>query len=225
MKKSRGKKIEYSIARGLLSVTEELLFPRRCPVCDRPAPLFGERLCPACAGTLRVVSPPYCFICGRHIEDEKEEYCADCRKKGHIYKRGRALYEYRSVAPSLYRLKYGNRREYAEFYAESMAKRMGEEIRAFHADALIPVPLHKRRLAKRGYNQAELIARRLGARLSIPVETKLVERVRDTAPLKLLGGKERGEVLKNAFKIRKNGVKLKVYMESRNALCQQTLTS
>ena len=75
-------------------------------------------------------------------------------------------------------------------------------------DALIPVPIHSSRMRSRGYNQAELVARELSRHSGIPVNTKLIQRVKRTKPLKSLSHSERQNNLKRAFKILQNDVKL-----------------
>ena len=186
----------------------QLLFPLRCPVCDGIVRRAGEKVCPECLGRLRLLTPPWCMKCGKKLGEEGE-YCADCRRKKHEFVRGRALYEYGSVALPIYRFKYGGRREYADFFGEQAAKYLGDFIRSVHPDALVPVPLHKKRKAARGFNQAELLARAIGARLDIPVCTGLLVREKNTAPLKYENPEERQNNLKKAFNIAQNDVKLK----------------
>ena len=72
----------------------------------------------------------------------------------------------------------------------------------------MPVPIHPSRKRRRGYNQAELIARELSGLSGIPVNTALMERIKKTRPLKNLSHEERQNNLKRAFKIRQNDVKL-----------------
>lgn len=110
---------------------------------------------------------------------------------------------------SVARFKYRNRREYADFYAEELVKRCGESVRSWDPDALIPIPLHKSRRRKRGFNQAELVAGKAGKILGIPVESKLLIRTRKTSPQKELNDVQRRANLKNAFQVRQNDVRLK----------------
>lgn len=186
----------------------ELLFPRRCPVCDKPVDKMGRYVCKMCRKKLEYVKSPYCMKCGKMLKEEGEEFCTDCQTSCHIFYRGRALYEYETVKEAVYRFKYQGRKEYAEFFGKDLAEKLGNEIKKWEADAIIPVPLHKEREKKRGYNQAVLIAGELGKRLDIPVEEKILERTRKTMPQKNLKRKERQNNLKNAFKIRQNDVKL-----------------
>ena len=189
----------------------QLLYPLRCPVCDGIVPCGQERICNACLPKLKLLTPPWCMKCGKRLAEEAE-YCADCGEGKHGFERGRSLYEYGSAASSLYLFKYGGRREYAGFYGEQVAEYLGDYIRNVLPDGLVPIPLHPKRRAKRGYNQAELIACEIGRRMKLPVYPDLLVRVRDTVPLKRLNPKERQNNLKKAFNISRNDVKLKTIL-------------
>jgi len=185
----------------------QLLFPLRCPVCDGIVRPFGEKICLECLRELKLLTPPWCMKCGKKMLTEGE-LCRDCSQRERKYIRGRALYEYSSAAPSIYRLKYGKRQEYADFFGEEMARYLGEFINECRADAIVPIPLHKRRQRKRGYNQALLLAKALGHYTGIPVRGNLLRRVKNTAPLKRQNAYERQNNLKKAFIITENDVKL-----------------
>lgn len=202
--KAKGDAIRKCSARLLL----QLLFPLRCPVCDEIVRPAGEKICLECMSRLRLITPPWCMRCGRKLQEEGE-YCAECAGKERPYIRGRALYEYTSAAQSIYRFKYAGRQEYAAYFGEQMAEYLGEFIKAVQPDGLVPVPLHKSRRRKRGYNQAELLARALGERFHLPVYDKLLVRVKNTRPLKELNASQRQNNLKKAFKVAQNDVKLK----------------
>ncbi len=192
-----------------LTALLSLLYPRRCPVCDEPVRPWNALACGGCRSNLTYIKPPVCMKCGKHIGDGGQEYCADCAAHGHLYDRGRALFSYQSVSASIARFKYHGRREYAAFYAACMADVLGGFIRDCHADVFIPVPLHRSRRQRRGYNQAEVLARELSALTGIPVCSDLIGRVRKTSPMKELSASERQNNLKKAFKILRNDVKLK----------------
>lgn len=187
----------------------ELLFPRRCPLCDRPVDKIGRYICKKCENEIRYVASPYCFQCGKGLKDDTREFCEDCENSNHVFDKGKALYEYDAIKEAVYRFKYAGRREYAEFFGKQIAEKMGEEIRGLSPDLIIPVPLHKNREMKRGYNQAALLAREVSKVLNIPINEKIIYRCKPTVPQKELNGKERQNNLKNAFKMRQNDVKLK----------------
>ena len=192
----------------VIAFVKQLLFPLRCPVCDKPVRPFGESICPECMWKKKMLTAPYCMKCGKKISDD-EEFCGDCRKVNHAFVRGRALYEYESVASSIYRFKYGGRQEYGDFFGGELACYLGNIIREIKPDVLIPIPLHKSRRRRRGYNQAALLARALGRRMGIPVWENYLIRIRKTVPLKRLNPKQRQNNLKKAFIISRNDVKLK----------------
>lgn len=203
-KRKAGRK---DIAGKLCGAMLRLLFPLRCPVCDGIVTPWGEKICLECMGGLKLLTPPWCMKCGKKLSGEGE-YCADCSRGRHHFRRGRALYEYEGAALSIYRFKYGGRREYADFFGEQMAEYLGNYIRGIEPDALVPVPLHRKRKAARGYNQAELLAEAVGRRMNLPVLGRLVVRTRNTPPLKYQNPKERQNNLKKAFNIAQNDVKL-----------------
>ncbi len=187
----------------------KLLYPARCPVCDKAVSPAGALICYSCHQKLQPVREPRCRKCGKGLSKQEQELCVDCRNRTHRYIRGIALYEYDCIHESVYRFKYEGRREYADFYAQEIIRYLGGQIRSFHPDALIPVPLHPDRLKKRGYNQAQLIAEGIGAGMGIPVRSGVVGRVINTIPQKELAPAERQNNLKRAFKIQENDVKLK----------------
>lgn len=146
--------------------------------------------------------------CGKQLEDNEKEFCRDCARKKFVYKRGVAAFNYSdSMKKSMYDFKYGNRREYAEFYARTIYENFGNVIKSFNAEVLIPVPLHKIRQRKRGYNQAEILADKLSRYLGIPCDGKYLVRVKKTVPQKILSDRDRLGNIENAFQTVQNGIK------------------
>ena len=119
------------------------------------------------------------------------------------------VFEYPVIRESLYRFKYRGRAEYAAYYARKACELHGKRIMELHADAIVPVPIHKSRFRKRGYNQAKELARELSALTGIPVCNDLIKRVKSTKALKTMDVRERQNNLKKAFLIIQNDVKLK----------------
>ena len=184
------------------------IYPPRCPVCDDAAP-GGTAVCPECFGKLQRVGEDFCLKCGKPIGGHEAEYCRDCMDGKHLFEQGRSLYVYEGdLRASLYRMKYGGRREYAGFYGEQMVRYLGGFIKRTDAQGLVPVPISKKRQKERGYNQAALLAEKIADMTGIPLYEDLVLRVRDTAPQKKLDAIQRQNNLKKAFKIGRNDVKL-----------------
>lgn len=187
-----------------------LLFPRRCPVCHEVVEERGEQVCRICRTRLPYVREPFCLKCGKPLLTEEREYCGDCRRKKHMYCKGRAPFVYdRLMRESVARYKYGGRREYAAFYAEEILRTCAREAVRWNAHALVPIPLHPSRRRKRGYNQAALLARELSRRCGIPTDEKLLFRTKKTRAQKDLNDQERLANLKNAFSVREGSVPYK----------------
>lgn len=179
------------------------IYPRRCPVCDD---ILGKReqyICRNCAGKLKPAEEPRCRKCSRPIRSWTEEYCAECGKGRHVYEKGYTVYPYHGpIRESLMRFKYSGRQEYAGFYARAIAVYGRDEILRMRPELLVPVPIHRKKLQKRGYNQAEVLARRLAEEIGLPVEHRLVLRKKNTLPQKELSPEERRKNLREAFALR-----------------------
>lgn len=177
----------------------DMLYPRRCPVCHDIAVPGGSRICNVCREKLKPITGPRCFRCSKPLKREEQEYCKDCRKT-RLFDQGIGIFPYGSVLQeSLFKLKYGKRQEYGSFYGQIAAVYSREIIRNWGVEIIIPIPLHRKRMEKRGYNQAELIAEALGKTLCIPVDSRLMKRKVNTRPQKELDYRERKQNMKNAF--------------------------
>ncbi|MBW2187711.1 MAG: ComF family protein [Deltaproteobacteria bacterium] len=87
---------------------------------------------------------------------------------------------------------------------EPIVDQLSAEITAYQPDFIIPVPLHRKRLRERGYNQSLLLARQLGKALDIDVLPQVMIRTRPTSPQSLLNASKRHKNLHGAFKINHN---------------------
>lgn len=187
-----------------------LLYPRRCPLCQDILTDRTAMICIACRKKAVPIREPRCKKCGKSVRSPEQEYCFDCSRQKHAFTRGWAVFSYeKEIKQSVYQFKFHNKREYSRFYGAEMVRTYGKEIVRWHPDVLIPIPMYKKKQRQRGYNQAELLAREIGEALSIPVDTKILYRVKKTTPQKELTRKEREINLKNAFKTGADAVKLK----------------
>lgn len=182
----------------------DIFFPPRCPICDAPLEpeLIGRvSLHKQCEDKLIPVGRRVCMHCGRPVEKE-QEYCFDCVRKNlsGSFCQGKALFIYRgSIQKTMYRFKYANKREYAEFFAKRACEYHGDWLLEKGIEVIIPVPMYPSKKRKRGYNQAECFAKELSKELGIPMKKTLVRRCKDTAPQKRLNDIERQNNLKEAF--------------------------
>ena len=111
------------------------------------------------------------MICGKQLDNELAETCSDSAYETVMSPAAVGALAYtKEIKQSMYRFKYGNRREYAAFYGDIIVKLKGHIIMSWKPDVIIPVPLHASRYRKRGYNQAALIAKEIGRSLELIVK-------------------------------------------------------
>jgi len=199
-----------------LNVLLDIFYPKRCPVCDRLLGLSEGLVHPACQTKLRYVQGPVCCRCGKPVSGNETEYCSDCLQRRHYYESGHAVWIYDDwMRQSVGRYKYHGAKAYADFYARQIVAVYGAWLQKTALDVLVPVPVHWRKKNQRGFNQAEVLAKKVGQLTGIPVDTKYLVRRQWTQPQKSLTPIQRYMNLKKAFKVR-NGIKSKVRNKAEN---------
>jgi len=170
----------------------------------------------ACKKELCLIMEPVCMQCGRPVGLPETEYCYDCAKKHRqaelqkFIKQGKALFLYEGVPKEIiYRLKYANCREYAKSLAKLAYEQYGDWIKRNQIEAVIAVPMYHKKQRKRGYNQAELLAKALAKEMGVSCLEGILKKVKDTKEQKKLDDRDRKNNLKNAFQMSKNVVKYK----------------
>jgi ComF family protein len=103
------------------------------------------------------------------------------------------------VREAVHAFKYDGLQALADPLADLMAQYWKDH--PLPARVLVPVPLHRARQRERGYNQAELLARGLGQRIGLPVDTTSLVRQRPTAPQVELDAVQRKQNVAGAFKV------------------------
>lgn len=188
----------------------DLLFPPRCVNCRRA----GGILCEPCAAHIERVDAPVCACCGQSLAVSSAAagtLCAYCRAgRGDPHLSGiRVAAHYRGVTRNAVRaLKYSGQRRVAVPLGHLLAS--AYRAAGWDADMIVPLPLHPKRLASRGYNQSLLLARVLGAEVGVPVRDDVLLRWRETVPQVGLGASERRTNVAGAFRLREsaNGAQL-----------------
>lgn len=178
----------------------ELLYPPKCPFCGK----IWSGICENCRENYPMIQEPRCMKCGKPIRENTEEYCYDCKKTKHYYEVGRSLWVHKEpVNEAIYAFKYKNQRVYGEIFARELAKAYGKLLKQQEVKLIIPIPLHKSRRRKRGYNQTEILAKYLGKYTGIEVDCISLARVKRTSPQKRYNNKERKKNIKNAFVLKR----------------------
>ena len=154
-----------------------LLFPPRCPACRKVMEDDKELIHPECRKAFKPIIEPRCFKCGKHIQEAEEAICPECREKGHSYTYGFSVFEYNDAARgAMLDFKKNGWRKNGDFFAAEAIKNLGKLLKRMDPEVLIPVPVSRRRLNERGFNQSEYIARIIGDALNIPVDNELLIR-------------------------------------------------
>ena len=187
-------------------VALDLLLPPRCAACDNPVGVHGQ-LCAACFGRTNFISAPFCVGCGVPFaaaeQGGAEGLCEGCRGQPPVFRQARAALRYDEQARRLILpLKHGDRTELAQILAPMML-RAGTALLA-RADALVPVPLHRRRLFERKYNQAALLAYAVGRLANRLVLPDGLIRTRRTAPLEDKSPEKRAREVDGSIEVRRS---------------------
>lgn len=185
-------------ARGAARKIVDFALPTRCPGCG--AITEGpHRFCLTCWQSLTFLGEPCCGRCGLPFEYESGAgaECGACLAEPPFFDRLRAAVAYGDVARNVaLKLKYSGRPAVAETMGHFMQRHLTNED---PAAILVPVPLHRWRIWKRGYNQSALIARALARRSGLRLELDLLRRVKPTPPLKGMARRERALTVRGAF--------------------------
>src|SRR6188472_10486 len=187
--------------RSALRLALDFALPQLCPSCREPLG-DGNGLCAHCWSRLSLIEPPYCARLGIPFAYDPGPGLLSMEAIANppSYDRARAAVHYDDISRALvHSLKYGDRLDLSPMMGRWMA-RAGRELLA-DADALIPVPLHWRRLWARRFNQSALLARAIARENGIAVADGVLKRVKATAQQVGLSQAERAQNVQGAFRV------------------------
>lgn len=177
----------------LLTHASGVLMAQDCFVCG--AESGDSAVCEACRQALPRHAAQACPVCALPARDAT--VCGRCRQSPPAFDATRAVFDYAfPVDAMVHALKYRHRLSLARFVAGELAAALGSSPAV---DIVLAMPLHPRRLAERGFNQAVEIARPLSRMLGLPLELSMASRIRDTPAQARLGRRERVRNLQGAF--------------------------
>ena len=179
----------------------DLVLPATCPSC-RAAIATTQALCARCWSGIRFIEPPLCPVYGAPFAYEMGEgiVSAEALADPPPFARARAAAVFGDVARRLvHQLKYHDRPDLAEVMATAM-RRAGSEFLA-EGTLIVPVPLHRRRLWSRRFNQAAVLAGALAKLSGIPHDPFVLTRVKPTPQQVGLSAAQRAENVRGAFRV------------------------
>lgn len=182
---------------GWLKYIQNQLLGQQCQLCLAPASLMA--ICPDCQSQLpHNISS--CKICSLPLDTDVDVICGQCQKQKPAFDK--------SVIPFLYETPVKQLISRLKFHHDLVAVRGLSELfnqhhpnRESKAECIIPVPLHPKRLAERGYNQAVELARPVAKALSLKIDNSICKRQVQTEIQSGLSASKRKQNIKNAFKI------------------------
>jgi ComF family protein len=170
------------------------LLPRRCPLCSQVVELDSQ-LCSDCENNEKIIGQ-ICPRCASSVDNCKctiyDKFKYECVVAPFYFKYG--------AVSAVHRLKFYGYSENAVAMSKEMANTVCQRYSDVEFDVVTYVPMTKKRLNKRGYNQSKLLADGVAQRINLPCET-LLEKVKETSSQRGSTAVQRRKNLKNAFKI------------------------
>jgi ComF family protein len=175
-----------------------ILFPEICPICQRPASEHKTApVCTDCWQSIRPYTGPKCRKCGRPLTSDASIICGDCLQDGPAFESAGSfgLYE-GALRKAINLLKYHNVIRLSKPLSDILL-----QIEIPRVDAVLPVPLYKKRLRQREFNQSALIAKYSAEGLGSVLVTDSLVKTIDTKPQVGLSSDQRRKNMKNAFRV------------------------
>jgi competence protein ComFC len=183
----------------------ELFFapPAVCPACLQERSL-RQGLGRNCLDRVMLIMPPVCVKCGRplRLKMANRQICRQCATTEFYFSEARAVAVYAgALREYLAELKYSYRPELGLALGELLVEWIKANRDFQSNDLLLPIPIHRERMARRGYNQTELLAKPLERYLGVKISVSVLEREKDTANQNALNKSERFANVKKAFRV------------------------
>lgn len=186
------------------------LFPPLCHICHSYiSDADAIQICPKCRETFTAIKSPYCTVCGIPFNCHGDNHiCGVCTIEPPKFDSACAAYTYHGgIKELLHNYKYTPKPQLRKPLGLLLVDKLTEYVHQIHPDLILPVPLHKKRLRQRGFNQAILLGEILSKQWHLPLERNLLQRIRYTKPQVTLSAVERRTNVNGAFAV-KNSVPL-----------------
>lgn len=185
------------------------IFPSFCRLCGRALESHDEKVvCNRCLQQVEIHRGPVCPVCGRFYQPgvAADQVCGQCLLVPPLLTRHRSLGPYTGRLKELILLfKYKGFEILSRPLGQLTYECLKEEGIFSDLDGILPVPLHKKREKKSGFNQAELLGRSISRLSGLPLLTGVLVKIRNTPAQVSLEAAERETNLREAFKVRKAG--------------------
>lgn len=186
----------------------ELFMPSMCYFCNGHIEPMEEYLCSECLKEIEYVKQPICEICGTTISKLKPSpekiICAACLNTQPPYNKARFAAIYKNqLKQAILDFKYRSRLYYSKPLGKIICTGYEKYFRDEDHDVIIPVPIHPKRILRRGFNQSVTIGRELSRKTGAPVNRTAFVKKLDTPPQVSLDHKKRLANLRGSFLVAK----------------------
>ncbi len=192
-----------STATALFQSLVDLIYPPVCAGCGGEVEPTGPPACDACLHSTPRIERPVCQTCGSSVENPHTKRCPECPEKAY-YHRARALLDYQdeTVKHLIHGLKFQFQTGLAAPLGALLLNAFDDYFKDEHYDAIVPVPLHRRRKRQREFNQATLIAQAIHTKHNLPIVENVVARTRHTKPQTSVAPPKRKTNVVGAFEVK-----------------------
>lgn len=189
-----------------LNASLAFFYPETCQICgmERATPREGF-VCVQCRSRVHFIESPYCERCGLPYSGALTTpfECTNCRDiELHFGSARSAVVAHNIVREAIHRYKYQHALWFEPFLADLFLRKALPALCGQNWDFIVPVPLHPVKRREREFNQAERLAVQLSIHAEIPINAKLLQRVRRTATQTRLTRSERAANMRGAFAVR-----------------------
>ncbi len=163
-------------------------------------------LCDACVRALKWANERTCSHCGKRLqEDYGSDLCTDCAGGEHVFEKGFTCVEYGAAERELlHRFKYKEEAYLGRKLAAMMYDRI--QVEELEPDLILPVPMFRRKVRQRGYNQAAVLAASLAKYMECPYAGQLLVRIVETEAMSRLGALGRRRNIREVFSVPRNKI-------------------
>lgn len=197
--------MEQNGLKAFSSALEAMFFPPRCLVCNALLPLVGAEtvFCRDCFSEFSPLDLPVCRICGEPLAGGRGgEVCEKCLRRRPPYTLCRSLFRYNDAMRNVI-LQFKFRKDLRFLRGIPQLCREADFSEFAAPAVVVPVPLHKKRLQQRGFNQSLLLCKALFyGREDVKFVPELLQRMKNTPPQRVLSRKERTKNLQKVFRVR-----------------------
>lgn len=150
------------------------ILPRRCAYCGKTV-AAGTLMCTECKGKVSRIEAETCKYCGR------EKKICSCKKSANYYSSIAAPFYFEGVVrKGMHAFKFRKSPKNAEAYADEMAKTIQKRFGNVMFDYITEVPMTKKRMRKRGYNQCALLSKEISDKTGIEYKEGILEKLYET---------------------------------------------